>query len=77
MEIVSAESKPGIPEGGAKLAVAPEGRPEADRLTVSLKPPTGASETVAITDTPWTADPDVGLTLTEKSGTTAAVTVKV
>jgi hypothetical protein len=38
VEIVSVEVKLGVPEAGLKLAVAPDGRPEADRLTVSVKP---------------------------------------
>jgi hypothetical protein len=38
VEIVSVESKLGVPDDRLKLAVAPEGRPEADRLTVSVKP---------------------------------------
>jgi hypothetical protein len=76
VEIVSVEVKLGVPEDGLKLAVAPDGRPEADKLTVLLKFSTEASETVAVTDAPWTADPELGLTLMVKSGTTV-VTVKV
>ena len=77
VEIVSVEVKLGVPEAGAKVAAAPEGRPEADKLTVSLKPSTEVSETVAATDPPWTADPELGLTLMVKSGTGGtAVTVK-
>jgi hypothetical protein len=71
--------KLGVPEGGVKVAVAPDGRPEADRLTVSVKPPIEVMETVATADPPCTADPDVGLTLMAKSGAggTTDVTVKV
>ena len=72
VEIVSADVKLGVPDGGVKVAVAPVGRPEAVRLTVLLKPPTEASETVAAAvDPPWTADPESGLTLMVKSGGTA------
>ena len=52
VEIVSVEVKLGVPDEGLKLAVAPDGRPEADRLTISLKPPTESSETVDVTDPP-------------------------
>ena len=69
--------KLGVPDNGLKLAVAPEGRPEADRLTVLLKPSIEETETVAVADSPCTADPEDGLTLTEKSGTPTAATVKV
>jgi len=74
---VSVEVKLGVPEDGLKLAVAPEGRPEVDRLTVLAKPPIEVMETVAPADPPCTTEPEVGLTLMVKSGTTAAVTVKV
>lgn len=59
--------KLGVPLSGEKLAVAPDGRPEADRLTVLLKLSTEVSETVAATDSPWMTDPELGLTLM-KSG---------
>ena len=75
MEIVSVESKLGVPDGRLKLAVAPEGRSEADRLTVSVKPPIEVMETVAPADPPCATEPEVGLTLMVKSGTT--ITVKV
>ena len=52
VDIVSVELKLGVPEDGLKLAGAPVGRPDADRLTVSLKPSTEVSETVAVTDSP-------------------------
>jgi hypothetical protein len=50
--MVSVEVKLGVPEDGLKLAVAPDGRPEADRLTVSLNPAMEVMETVALVDPP-------------------------
>ena len=77
IEIVSVELKPGVPEDGLKLAVAPGGRSEADRLTVLVKPPIEVMETVALADPPCATEPEVGLTLMVKSGAGgAAVTVK-
>ena len=52
VEIVSVEVKVGVPDDGVNVAVAPDGRPDADKLTVSLKPFTEVSETVAVTDSP-------------------------
>ena len=43
MEISSVEVKLGAPDDGAKVAVAPDGRPDAVRLTVLLKPLTEVS----------------------------------
>jgi hypothetical protein len=71
------ELKLGTPEDGANVAVAPDGRPEADRLEVSANPAIEVMETVAVTNSPCTTFPEIGLTLIVKSGTTAAVTVKV
>ena len=68
VEIFSVEARAGAPEEGLKLAVAPEGRPEADKLTVSTKPPTGVIEMIAVTDSPWRTNPEVGLTRITKSG---------
>jgi hypothetical protein len=77
VEIVRTEVKVGVPEGGVKVAVAPDGRPEADKLTVLLKPSIEVSETVALVDPPCTTDPDVGLTSIVKSGTGTEEVVKV
>ena len=52
MEIVSVEVKLGAPDDGVKVAVAPDGRPDAVRLTVLLKPLTEVSETAVLADTP-------------------------
>jgi hypothetical protein len=77
VEIVSVELKLGVHEDGLKVGAAPDGRPEADRLTVSVKPPIEVMETVAPADPPCTTEPEIGLTLMVKSGTGgAAVTVR-
>ena len=73
VDIVSVELKPGVPEDGLKVAVTPAGRPEADRVTVSPNVSTRETDTVVLTDSPCTAEPEVGLTEMLKSG--AAVTV--
>ena len=76
---MSVEMKLGVPDVGLKLAVAPDGRPEADRLTVLLNPSIDETETVVVLDPPCTTEPEVGLTLMVKSGTpgtTTVVTVK-
>jgi hypothetical protein len=77
VEIVRVELKLGVPEDGLKLAVAPDGRPEADKLTVSLNPAIADTETVAVVDSPCTTDPEAGLMPMEKSGIGTAVTVRV
>jgi len=69
VEIVSVEEKFGVPEDGEKLAYAPDGRPEADRLTVPVNPTMDETETVAFADSPCTTSPFAGLTETLKSGT--------
>jgi hypothetical protein len=68
VEIVSVEVKLGVPYAGLRAALAPDGRPETDKRTVSLKPSTGSTETVVLVDSPCTTDPEVGLTETLKSG---------
>jgi hypothetical protein len=69
VETVSVEVKLGVPDDGEKLAVAPDGKPEAVRPTVEANPPLGEIETVAVVDSPCTTDPEVGLTLMLKSWT--------
>jgi hypothetical protein len=77
VEIPSVDVKAGVREGGVKLAAAPWGRPEAERVTRSAKPSTPRIETVADRDSPWMAEPEAGVTETEKSGAGMAVTVSV
>jgi hypothetical protein len=72
--MVSVDVKLGLPDEGSKLEVAPDGRPEADRLTMLSKPLMGDKETVTVIDSPCFFDPDIGLALIVKSG---VVTVNV
>jgi hypothetical protein len=59
-------------DDGLKLAVAPEGSPEAERLTTELKTPVTEVDIVELPEPPCTTDRDVGDAETEKS---VAVTV--
>ena len=68
VEIVRVELKLGVPEDGLRLAIAPDGRPRVERLTVEVNPPVGERETIAVTGPPCTTDPELGLTLMLKSG---------
>jgi hypothetical protein len=63
-------------EAGAKLQVAPVGRPEQDRATVWLKPLLGVSVTVVVADCPGATVPEEELNAAVKSGA-PAVTVTV
>ena len=69
------ELKLGVPEDGLKLAVAPDGRPVAVRLTVLVNPAIDEMETVAVVDPPWATDPEAGLTVMVKSATGGAAVV--
>jgi hypothetical protein len=68
VEIVSVDVKLGVPDDGEKLAVAPNGRPDADKLTALLNPATDPRDTVVVVDPPCKTDPEVGLTPMVKSG---------
>lgn len=57
-------------EAGLKLAVTPEGRPEADRETAALNPPITAVVIALVPELPCTMDRLAGEALTLKSGTT-------
>lgn len=60
---------PGVPtDAGLKLAVTPDGRPEADKDTVELKPPRADTETVVVAELPWVTDKLEGERLRVKSG---------
>ena len=50
--VVLATEAPGVMDVGAKVHVAYWGRPEQLNCTGALKPPTGASEMVAVPDWP-------------------------
>jgi hypothetical protein len=60
---------------GLKLAVTPEGKPEAERESAELNPPLTVVESVVLPVLPWTIDTLAGETLTAKSGVAAAVIV--
>lgn len=64
-------------EAGLKLAVTPEGKPDADSETAALKPPLTVVETVLLLEPAWATDTLEGEALTAKSGVAAEVTVRV
>ncbi len=74
VERVSVDVRAGAPEDGSKSAVASDGRPEADRLTDSAKPPEPVIETVTSADCPAVTDAEAGVKLRAKSGGTAGST---
>jgi hypothetical protein len=62
-------------EAGAKLAVTPAGKPEAESETAELKPPLTVVEIVELPDVPCTTERVVGDALSVKFGDVAALTV--
>jgi len=60
-----------------KLAVTPAGSPEADRVTLPVKPFTGLTVIVLLPLLPWTTVRLVGDAASEKSGAAGAFTVNV
>jgi len=70
------EPEPGAAtDVGLKLALTPEGRPDADKDTAELKPPEIVVDTVELPEPPCVTDTDVGEALMAKFGVAAAVTV--
>ena len=63
-------------EVGLKLAVTPEGRPEADRETAALKLPLTVVEMLLVPEPPCAIETLEGDALTAKSGVAAEVTLK-
>ena len=61
---------------GLKLAVTPEGRPEAESEIAELNPPDAVVEIVLLPLLPWATDRLLGEALKAKSGVAVAVTVK-
>jgi hypothetical protein len=59
-----------------KAAVTPEGKPDADRLTLPVKPPEGVTEIVVFPLLPWTTVTLEGEAESEKSGFATAFTVR-
>ena len=74
--IVSVEELPAVTEVGLKVAVAPEGSPDALSDTVCAEPEVTAVETVVVAELPWTTEPEVGLTEMEKSLVGTGLTVR-
>jgi hypothetical protein len=64
-------------EVGLKLAVTPEGSPEADSATAALKPPLTVVEIVLLPEAPCATEMLAGDALTAKSGVAAVVTFRV
>ena len=62
-------------DAGLKLALTPEGRPDADNDTAALKPPETVVEMVELPEVPCVTETDVGEALMVKFGVGAAVTV--
>lgn len=62
-------------ELGLKLAVTPDGRPDADNEIAELNPPLIVVEIVLLPDEPWTTDRLVGEALKVKLGVAVAVMV--
>src|SRR2546426_7375324 len=61
----------GLPEGGVKVQVLPDGRPVQEYWTLWLGPKVRGAVTVVLTDPPWTAtNPKDGLVVSEKSSGT-------
>src|SRR5207253_1444138 len=73
---VSVELPPAVIALGLKDAVAPDGTPLAENVTLSAEPLVRAVEIVDVVLPPWTAETLLGLALIEKS-LGAAVTVSV
>jgi hypothetical protein len=62
-------------ELGLKLAVTPDGSPDADNEIAELNPPLTVVEIVLLPDEPWTTDRLVGEALKVKLGVAVAVIV--
>ncbi len=63
-------------ELGLKLAVTPDGKPDADSEIAELNPPLTVVEIVLLPDEPWTTDRLAGDALRVKLGVAVAVIVK-
>ena len=65
--MVSVDEPPAVTEAGLNDAVAPAGRPLAEKVTVCAEPLVTAVETVVETEPPGLTEPAVGEAATEKS----------
>jgi hypothetical protein len=59
-----------------KVVVTPEGKPDADRLTLPVKPPEGVTEIVVFPLLPWTTVTLEGEAESEKLGLVTGFTVR-
>jgi hypothetical protein len=71
---VRVELPPAVTDAGLKLAEAPAGTPDAERVTDSAAPAMRAVVTPNLALAPWTAVADAGLAAIEKSFVAGAVT---
>ena len=65
--IVAVDEAPAVTEAGLNAALAPAGRPLAEKVTVCAAPPVTAVETVVEAEPPAVTLPEVGEAATEKS----------
>src|SRR5687767_5478176 len=65
--MVRVDDPPAVTEVGAKVAVAPAGRPLAENVTVCAEPLVTAVLMVEVTEPPGLTEPDAGAAVTEKS----------
>jgi len=77
VEIVNVLENVGLPEDGLKLAEAPEGKPEAERLTDFAEPLVRVTLTVVVMLLPTITVPLDGLTDIEKSKGSSTIRVKI
>ncbi len=75
--IVSVEEPDPETEAGTKEAEAPEGNPLTEKLTVSVKPFNGLTDTAYAAFPPWVVDCDDGVAEMEKSGAGLTVIARV
>lgn len=66
-----------VTEVGLILPVTPDGRPDAEKVMVELKPPVAVAVTVTEPLLPREIEPEVGETEMVKLGVTAEVTVRI
>ena len=74
--IVRVEELPAVTDIGLKVALAPDGRPDALSDTVCAEPAVTAVETVVVAELPWAVEPEAGLTEIEKSFAGTGLTVR-
>jgi len=75
--IVRVDDPPGVILVVLKVAVAPSGRPEADKSTVDLNPAIELMVTMCVATSPCSISLDVGATMIVKSSSGAASTSRI